>query len=258
MKVNIKFETLLSRFAAVFFLLLLASCSRYETYNATLIPTHAKNKVSEQIICIHGFGSAKGRMIPLAKKLRKSGQVVRVWGYPSRQKSIQDHAEDLVDYLNTLAKINPSVRISFVTHSLGGILLRAAVNHPHCPQQAKGGRAILIAPPSRGCEFGRQAGEWSIVQSALGKNAGRELIENDALEFDFLGNFPPTMEVLIIAGVSGMNPAINEANDGIVRVKETLLNTPHELAIVEADHVTILYRREVAQIATRFFAQGAS
>ena len=97
---------------------------------------------AETVYCIHGFLRKPSSMQKMAAVFKKEGYEVNDLGYPSREKSIQEHAEDLVVALQKTAEENPGELIHFVTHSLGGIILRAALNHPDCPEEAKKGRAV--------------------------------------------------------------------------------------------------------------------
>jgi len=100
---------------------------------------------SEAVCCIHGFMRSSASMEPMAKAFRREGYQASSWGYPSREKSLEEHAESLVKELQERAKQSPGRPIHFVTHSFGGIILRAALNHDQCPEEAKIGRAVLCS-----------------------------------------------------------------------------------------------------------------
>ncbi len=55
----------------------------------------------------------------------------------------------LVGLLKEIAAEKRGEPIYFVTHSLGGIIVRAAVNHPECPKEVAFGKAVLLAPPNK-------------------------------------------------------------------------------------------------------------
>jgi hypothetical protein len=130
-----------------------------------------------------------------------------------------------------------------VTHSLGGIITRLTLNHPGCPDEAKIGKAALMAPPNQGSSFGRFLGHFGIMQKFLGPKTGKELLTHT--NFDHIGEFPETKKVLIVAGNFGFNPVLGGANDGKVLVSETELNTPHEHAIYFVGHSWIMYDTKV-------------
>lgn len=204
----------------------------------------------EFLVCIHGFMRTYRVMSRIEKAFEKSGWEVLNWDYPSRDKRIEEHAEDLVVILNEIACERPGEPIHFVTHSLGGIIVRAALNHPNCPKEAKIGKAVLIAPPNQGAIFARKLKENAFFRWVMGDQSGYELM--NAPNFKHLGPFPETKEVLIIAGNLGFNPYIKGSNDGKVAVDETLLNTPHEHTIVGAGHSWISISPKVIRLAKSF------
>jgi pimeloyl-ACP methyl ester carboxylesterase len=94
------------------------------------------------------------QLSPLATLLKRKGFSVSNFGYPSRDDFISGHAHNLVDALNSLA-LRDTCKFHFVTHSLGAIVLRLALAQPNCPEIAKLGRLVLLAPPMRGSKFAR-------------------------------------------------------------------------------------------------------
>ena len=102
---------------------------------------------SQTVVLVHGFLRSKLNMSAVSHSLKKEGWQVVNWSYPSRKRRIEEHSDKLVLQLNKIAKQNPNQPISFVTHSMGGLIVRCALNHPDCPKEAKLGKAVLIAPP---------------------------------------------------------------------------------------------------------------
>ena len=70
--------------------------------------------------------------------------------------------------------------------------------------------------------------------------------------FEHLGQFPSSMEVLVIAGTCGFNPTIDGKNDGKVGVEETVFLTPHEFKTVFAGHSWICHTLKTVEIAKEF------
>ena len=97
------------------------------------------------VVLIHGFGSNRLVMWPLASRLRQQGFRVHQWTYPSLFRSIQIHAARLSNYL--MGSVASERRVHIVAHSMGCIVARAALN---VAQPDNLGRVVLLAPPNLG------------------------------------------------------------------------------------------------------------
>ena len=129
-----------------------------------------------------------------------------------------------------------------MTHSLGGVITRAAVSHPDCPEEAKIGKAVLLAPPNQGSCLARKFQKVGPVRFFFGKRAGSQLLDYSPDEMLDIGKFPDTMHVVVIAGEQS-SPLIAEANDGKLSVNETYLDTPHTHITHQASHKWIMTSR---------------
>ena len=195
-------------------------------------------------------------MAALRLSLKKEGYSVVNWSYPSKKKKIEEHGEALVQKLQTIAKKQPKQPINFITHSMGGLVVRSALNHPGCPKEATMGRAVLIAPPNKGSLFARSLYKHRIIRWVLGDKAGRQLMLTPFNGFDRLGSFPPEMPVMVIAGTMGYNSKLGRDNDGKVALEETLLKTPHQQTTIFAGHCWICYSPKVINQVKAFFARS--
>lgn len=204
------------------------------------------------LVTVHGFLGSPWNLDLLTSVYDEDTQVIP-WGYPSRAKLIQEHGKDLVVKLKSLAEQNPGKPIDFLTHSMGGLVLRAAINQPDCPIEAKIGKAVLLGPPNQGSAWGRFLGQIALVEAIAKAEAGRQLLTEE--NFEFLGQFPESCRVLVIAGHLSLNPFLKGPNDGLVFVEETRLNTPHKLITIDAGHVTMLLSQQVASLAKQFFEE---
>lgn len=202
------------------------------------------------VYCLHGFLRSSWSMEAIATDLKIRKFRVTNWDYPSRSRTIDEHAEALLFHLKNTAKNFPGEPIHFVTHSMGGLVVRRTVNLPGCPVEAREGKAVLIAPPNRGSTFAHMLAEKKPMRMILGTQAGRELMEMD--NFDHLGQFPPEMDVLVIAGKFGWNPMVPGKNDGKVTVAETKLSTPHKHIVINAGHSWISYAPRTIKETHRF------
>lgn len=223
-------------------------CSFFLIYTLHLTAAPLKN---EPLITIHGFFGAPWTMLYYANGFYHEGMLVTNWGYPSTEKTIESHGADLVKQLQQIANAKPFHPIYFVTHSMGGLVLRSAINHPDCPLEAKMGKAVLLAPPNQGACWGRFLDQFAFARNIAKDKAGRELMTQQ--NFEHLGSFPQSMEVLVVAGNYGFNPLLIDDNDGTVTVEETYLKTPHEHVVICTTHKGILINKEALALAKDFF-----
>lgn len=203
------------------------------------------------VICIHGFTRSYRCMIPMGNMLDKEGFDVYLWDYQSRKETIQEHAANLVQILKKIAAEKPGEPIHFVTHSVGGIITKAALNHPECPEEAKIGKAVLLAPPSQGSCAARAISHFTPVRLFFGKKTGKQLLTYTQEEMNALGNFPESKRVLVLSGMRG-NGFFRSPNDGKVTVNETRLPTPHEHRSLFVSHSWIMTSRQSLAITKNF------
>ncbi|MCI5052145.1 MAG: alpha/beta hydrolase [Simkaniaceae bacterium] len=211
----------------------------------------AANK-DEPIVCIHGLMGGKWCMRYLEKKLTQKGWAVVNWDYPSLDAYIEDHGMALNKKLNEIAKEAPGKPINFVTHSMGGLVLLSALNAPECPDEAKRGEVVLIAPPLKGASYGRWLNQFGFTKKIFKEFSAKQLMTRT--NFDDFGQYPDSIErMLVIAGSLGFNPVIKGKNDGTVALDETELERQHQRAVVRRGHKSIVFSGRVAQMVTHFF-----
>ncbi len=206
------------------------------------------------VVCLHGFFRSYKCMIPMGNVLRKEGLEVYLWDYQSKKETIETHAANLVEVLKRIAAKKPGEPIHFTTHSFGGIIVRAAVNHPECPQEAKIGRAVLLAPPNKGAHLARNLKSFPL-RWLVGNKSGKQLLTYDAKAMENVGAFPSSMDVMVIAGEKGSRLSkvlVKEPNDGKVTVEETRLETPHFHRTLYVGHHWIMTSRETIGITKAF------
>ncbi len=204
----------------------------------------------QDLVVIHGFLSHPLFLNFMNRNFKKEGYNVINYKYSSRSDTIEEHAKDLIILLNKIASENPNKPIFFLTHSLGGLVLRQALTLGECPDEAKIGKITMLAPPNNGVSIARKLGNFKIGRKILGDFSGKELMEN--INFLHLGEMPSEAKVLVIAGNVSFNPFLLKS-DGIIQIEETYLKTPHEHVIIKATHKSIMFSKQAFTLAKHFF-----
>lgn len=145
------------------------------------------------------------------------------------------------------------VPVDVVTHSMGGLVLRASL--PHSPPV---GRVVMLSPPNAG---------------ALRAHQMRSLIPVHLLGWDPLAPLLPgapqrlptaegPLEVGVITGARGdaehrgYFPWLGADNDGKVRVDEAPLAGASAFRVVKAHHTFIMAQRSVLELVKSFLTTG--
>lgn len=208
---------------------------------------------ARSVVGIHGFLATQKSLNPVRDTLCPCGFDVYLWPYESRDVSICCNAYRLVDFLKSIACQCPGEPIDFVTHSIGAVVLRRALNLPECPEEARMGRAVLMAPPNQGSCMARQFHDVLPVRLFMGDQSGQELMTWGPCEIASLGAFPESMKVLVIAGCKGIHPIFNgQANDGFLLVDETRLETPYSFLLFQLSHGDLIKNRVSLQAMKDF------
>ena len=204
------------------------------------------------VILLHGLGRTRESLSRMKWELRNADYMTASITYPSTRRSLHEHADQLTDVLNRLEGIST---VSFVTHSLGGMVVRLAL-----AQQAEWnarldvGRLVMLAPPSHGSALAEEIEDFMPAQLVLGPSAaGLAAEEVRAIP-------PPTCSFGIIAaggpGDDGWNPLIPGNDDGIVSVEETRLEGAEDFYLVRGLHTFFMNDLDVVHATVRFLKTG--
>lgn len=245
----------------VFVLCLLASPVRALMAQPGTAPAHtvareapggaeATARPLQMVFLLHGIAKTKYDMAALAKRLRREGYAVVNWDYSSTRYRIHELADMLAEQVERF----PNYRVHFVTHSMGGIVVRKFFSRHSLPNA---GRFVMIAPPSQGAELAQFFGNWGLYQYLLGP-AGQDLRPGSDGCCASAG-IPP-VEFGIIAGGTGrtigINPLLPGDNDGTVTVESTRLEGAQDFALVPYPHPVIQMMPKTLDLAVSFLEKG--
>jgi hypothetical protein len=191
----------------------------------------------------------------LARRGAARGYEVHNVGYPSRRGAIRDHAERVGRALAALAERRGP--LDAVTHSLGGIVLRAAVAGGWLPSVALR-RVVMLAPPSAGSELADALSRTPLFALTVGPAGPQLRTGADGVP----GTLPPVpFELGVIAGSRATNPlfarAFDGPNDGKVSVERAAVAGMRELLAVPCGHTFIMDDAAAVRQIFHFLRHGS-
>ena len=211
----------------------------------------------ECVILVHGLMRRKSSLNTLERTLGVHGFDVANWDYLSTRQTISESADALYECYELNARYHSKVH--FVSHSLGGIVVRCMLKEHAVP---KLGKIVMLGPPNQGSAVAR-----TMLKGPLKWVAGPPGQELQSKEYLERLCAAPKTGVLIIAGTKSfdyVNPvsyvsgvALEEPNDGTVSVKETRLEGLPEPLQVKDSHTGLPNNPEVIK-AVLDFLQDAS
>ena len=209
---------------------------------------------THKIYILHGYAGTAIQMDKINKGLKHEGYLTENYTYPSFKECI-----DTIG-LNLYKKIKQENydTVSFVTHSMGALVVRSLYKHiqsgSHFPFIY---RFIMLAPPNKGTEVADFFSNSSI-NSFLGPNVA--LMRTDSNSYAI--NLPvPTCEVGLIVGIKGekpwFNPFMKDDNDGTVTMKQAILGNEKEIKPVRSMHILMPLKKKVITLVIQFMKTGS-
>ena len=209
----------------------------------------------EGVILLHGLCRTTASMAAMETLLRREGYVVLNQAYPSRTDTIARLGEQVVGDALQSPQLKDCKRIHFVTHSLGGILVRSYFGHK---TDDRLGRVVMLGPPNQGSEVTDRIGDWKLYQSLNGP-AGQELGTGNQSTPNRLGRVH--FELGVIAGDRSINwinsRMIPGPDDGKVSVERTQVDGMKDHIVVHTTHPMMMRNAQVLQYTLNFLRTGA-
>ena len=213
------------------------------------IPTDA------YVIVLHGMGRTHRSMTRMANRLADDGYMVVNLDYPSTDASIESLSTGIVaDTVNACRLERPSAPIHFVTHSLGGILVRYYLQDHHLPPDS---RVVMLSPPNQGSELADLLKDFFLYRWLMGP-AGQQLgTAEDAIPNRLS---PVSVPVGIITGDSSLEPWFSShvpgPDDGKVSVERARLPEMADFMVVHRSHGFIMNDPLVIAQTIHFLKHG--
>jgi triacylglycerol lipase len=205
------------------------------------------------VILLHGLARTAAAMEELAERFGAAGYSVVNAGYPSREYTIEELAPLAVEA--GLKSCPTGETVHFVTHSLGGILVRQYLATQEVPWL---GRVVMLAPPNQGSEVVdkmRNVPGFRLLNGPAGLQLGTG-------PDDVPRKLPPVDFPLgVVAGTRTFNLMLSQflpnPDDGKVSVESARVEGMADFVTVPYSHPFIMERDEVIDLALRFIATGS-
>ncbi|MCK4840441.1 MAG: alpha/beta hydrolase [Methylococcales bacterium] len=211
-------------------------------------------KHTECIILIHGLARTSYSMNKAAKLLTAYGYDIINLNYPSRKEKISSLVSQYLQPAIKECETKGYKRIHFLTHSMGGILLRYYLSKYNIQNL---GKTVMLAPPNQGSEIVDKLGHlyfFSLVNGPAGlqMGTGKNSIPIQLGDLNF--------ETGIIAGYRTINPLLSllipRKNDGKVAVERTKISGMKDFLLLPYTHTFIMQRTHVIYQALYFIQTG--
>jgi triacylglycerol lipase len=214
------------------------------------------SRTADCVVLLHGLARSSLSMERMKIMLEEHGYHVANIDYPSRDHKIEVLAPLAVEAgLSECSEKSDYTRVHFVTHSLGGILVRAYFAQHHIDEL---GRVVMLGPPNQGSKAVDQMEQipgfdWLNGPAGYQLGKGSESIP--------LALGPPDFEFAVIAGDRTIDPItsaiLDDPDDGKVSVSDTKLSGMSDFAVLPVSHTMIMQDGEVFELVRNFLAHGS-
>lgn len=206
------------------------------------------------VILLHGLARTVSSMQRMELALQGAGYRVCNIAYPSREHPIAELAAKFIAPRISQCMADAAEPINFVTHSLGGIIVRELA---HTGKVRFFGRVVMLGPPNHGSEVVDALGDWSLFNAVNGPAGGELGTTTDSVP-QRLG--PVAFETGVIAGSRSINwinsLIIPGADDGKVSVESAKLEGMRDFIVIAVAHPFLTNDGDVIKQTIRFLTDG--
>lgn len=219
---------------------------------ATLFLTLSMSVQASCVILLHGLARSDSSMEKLGGELSQAGFFIVNQSYPSREYPIERLAELAIE--PALKKCSIDQPVNFVTHSLGGILVRQYLSQ-HSIDNLN--RVVMLGPPNKGSEVVDKLGGVPGFHFING-DAGMQLGTSEVSVPNELGE--AHFDVGIIAGTRSINWILSflipDTDDGKVSIENTKLVGMNDHIEMPVTHPFMMKNDQVIAQVVHYLKHG--
>ncbi len=214
----------------------------------------AEEENREFVVLLHGLSRTSRSMRPIKKALEKNGFSTFNLNYPSRKKPIEELSEFVLEKINRNFSDSPVHTLHFVTHSMGGIILRQIMKLSPLPNL---GRVVMLGPPNQGSEIIDRLGPFKLIPLINGPACLQLGTSSDGF-IQSLG--PVKFDLGVIAGNRSINPFLSflipGVDDGKVSVERTKVEGMNDFLEVPRSHSFMMGNQTIQKETIYFLKNG--
>ncbi len=211
-------------------------------------------KKGDYVVLVHGLWSSPFAMAKIGERLTEQNYNVINVGYPSSQKEIKTISREYLKNITDKNCPDTTKKIHFVTHSMGGIIIRDYINQLSDIERI--GKVVMLAPPNNGSEIIDNFKGVKVLEKIIGP-AGMEL-GTDSLDTPrTLGDAKVPTGVVIGTGKTFplIELFVKEENDGMVTIESAKLEGMKDFKVDKSSHTMITFSDEVIDYVVRFLKE---
>jgi len=191
------------------------------------------NKTEHKVYLVHGYFGYSSQFKTIRKMLENEGFITETICYKSRKKDINIVAKEIFEKIQN----DKSEQISFVTHSMGGLIFRAMYQYFNDKNYIQNiANCVMIAPLNKGVEKANIYEKNWFIKKIFGINL-QNITPRKVAELPI-----PNCRIAIITCL----------NDNVVSPESTLLGTENEVLKVKCSHIGSLKNREINNFILSF------